>query len=200
LALTVKAKPNWSMASPAKSSFGVKVLFADRKSNILHKGFPPPEGMRLRLTQYSNFTLRTLQMVALRAPDIVTVDDVARAHRISKAHLVKVAGELARRGYIETIRGRRGGMRLARPPEQITVGEIIRWTEAPLELVECFAPDTSSCPLTGVCHLSRGIQRALRAFLSVLDDLTIADIAFNRAVLLDRLDGGTDAVQAPGAQ
>jgi len=131
--------------------------------------------------------LRTLQFVALRAPAIVTVDDVARAHRISKAHLVKVAAELSRRGYIDATRGRRGGMRLARPAEQITVGEIIRWTEAPLDLVECFNAETNTCPLLGICHLSRGLQRALRAFLSVLDDLTIADIAFNRAALLDRL-------------
>ena len=141
----------------------------------------------MRLTQYSNFALRTLQLVALRAPAIVTVDDVARAHRISKAHLVKVAAELSRRGYIDATRGRRGGMRLARPAEQITVGEIIRWTEAPLDLVECFNAETNTCPLLGICHLSRGLQRALRAFLSVLDDLTIADIAFNRAALLDRL-------------
>ncbi len=141
----------------------------------------------MRLTQYSNFTLRTLQLVAVRAPEIVTVDDVARAHRISKAHLVKVAGELARRGYIETIRGRRGGMRLARPADQITVGEIVRWTEAPLELVECFNAETNTCSLLGICHLSRGLQRALRAFLSVLDDLTIADIALNRDALLRRL-------------
>jgi Rrf2 family nitric oxide-sensitive transcriptional repressor len=125
----------------------------------------------MRLTQYSNFALRTLQYVALHDPALVTVDDVARAHRISKAHLVKVAHELGQRGYVQTIRGRNGGMRLARPAEQITVGEIVRWTEAPLELVECFNPETNTCPLEGVCHLSRGIQRALRAFLSVLDDL-----------------------------
>lgn len=141
----------------------------------------------MRLTQYSNFALRTLQLLALRAPAIVSVDDVARAHRISRSHLVKVAHELGRRGYVETIRGRNGGMRLAREPGDITVGEIIRWTEAPLELVECFNPETNTCPLLGACHLSRGIQRALRAFLSVLDDMTIADIAINRSALLERL-------------
>ena len=150
----------------------------------------------MRLTQFSNFTLRTLQFAAVHAPDIVTVDDVARAHGISKAHLVKVAAELARRGYLETIRGRRGGMRLARPAEKITVGEIVRWTEAPLELVECFNPDTNTCPLLGACHLSRGLHRALRAFLSVLDDLTIADIALNRDQLLARLGGGAEAPRA----
>lgn len=143
----------------------------------------------MRLTQFTNFTLRTLQLLALRAPDLVTVEQVARAHGISKAHLVKAATALARRGYVTTVRGRGGGMRLARPAEAITVGEIVRWTEGPLELVECFSAATSSCPLTGACHLSRGFQRALRAFLSVLDDLTIADIALNRDQLLARLAG-----------
>lgn len=141
----------------------------------------------MHLTQYSTFALRTLQYVALRDPSIVTVDEVSKAHRISKAHLVKVSHELGQRGYIQTIRGRNGGMRLARPADQITVGEVVRWTEAPLELVECFNSDTNTCPLLGACHLSRGIQRALRAFLSVLDDMTIADITINRGVLLDRL-------------
>ena len=159
----------------------------------------------MRLTQYSNFTLRTLQFLALRAPEIATVDEVARAHKISKAHLVKVAYELSQRGYVETLRGRNGGMRLARKADDITVGEIIRWTEAPLELVECFNPETNTCPLQGHCHLSRGIQRALRAFLSVLDDLTIADISMNRVTLLGLLEVRTEqdaakTVQQPGAQ
>lgn len=149
----------------------------------------------MHLTQYSTFALRTLQYVALRDPALVTVEDVSRAHRISKAHLVKVSHELGQRGYIQTVRGRNGGMRLARPADQITVGEVLRWTEGSLELVECFNPATNTCPLEGICHLSRGIQRALRAFLSVLDDMTIADITLNRSVLLDRL-----APQPSGAQ
>lgn len=149
----------------------------------------------MHLTQYSTFALRTLQFVALRDPAIVTVEEVSRAHRISKAHLVKVAHELGQRGYIQTTRGRNGGMRLARPADQITVGEVVRWTEAPLELVECFNEETNACPLIGACHLSRGIQRALRAFLSVLDDLTIADITVNRGILLDRFAPQQSAAQ-----
>ena len=154
----------------------------------------------LRLTQYSNFALRTLQFLALRAPQITTVDEIARAHRISKAHLVKVTYDLRQRGYIETQRGRNGGMRLARKAEDITVGEIIRLTEGPLELVECFNPDTNTCPLQGHCHLSRGIQRALRAFLSVLDDLTIADITLNRGALLGLLEASTEGANAKTLQ
>lgn len=149
----------------------------------------------MHLTQYSSFALRTLQYIALRDPAIVTVDEVSRAHRISKAHLVKVSHELGQRGYVHTIRGRNGGMRLARPADQITVGEVVRWTEGPLELVECFNPETNTCPLQGVCLLSRGIQRALRAFLSVLDDMTIADITVNRGILLDRLVPQTTGAQ-----
>jgi Rrf2 family nitric oxide-sensitive transcriptional repressor len=154
----------------------------------------------LRLTQYTNFALRTLQFLALRAPEIATVDDVARAHKISRAHLVKVAYDLSQRGYIETVRGRNGGMRLTRKAEDITVGEIIRWTEAPLELVECFNPETNTCPLQGNCHLSRGIQRALRAFLSVLDDLTIADIIMNREALLGLLEASSDELKTESHQ
>lgn len=141
----------------------------------------------MRLTQYSNYALRILQYVALRDPEIVTVDEVSRAHRISRAHLVKVAHDLGQRGYVQTIRGRNGGMRLARPADQIVVGEVVRWTEGPLDLAECFNTETNTCPLLGVCHLSRGLQRALRAFLSVLDDMTIADVTVNRGSLLDRL-------------
>lgn len=149
----------------------------------------------MHLTQYSTYALRTLQYAALRDPVIVTVQEVARAHGISKAHLVKVSHELGQRGYIQTIRGRNGGMRLARPADQINVGEVVRWTEGPLELVECFNSETNTCPLEGVCYLSRGIQRALRAFLSVLDDMTIADITVNRGILLDRF-----APQQSGSQ
>ena len=149
----------------------------------------------MRLTQYSNFTLRTLQFLALHEPEIVTVDQVARAHGISRAHLVKVAYDLSQRCYVETQRGRNGGMRLARSAELITVGEILRWTEAPLELVECFNPQTNTCPLQGHCHLSRGIQRALRAFFVVLDDLTIADIIANRSTLLGLLDARPDPLE-----
>jgi Rrf2 family nitric oxide-sensitive transcriptional repressor len=102
--------------------------------------------------------------------------------------MIKVASLLGREGYLETIRGRSGGVRLARPPEDITVGEVVRITEAPLELAECFNPETNTCPLIGACNLSRTWHRALEAFLDVLDNITIADIASNRGELLGRLN------------
>ncbi|MGY6626885.1 MAG: RrF2 family transcriptional regulator [Oceanicaulis sp.] len=141
----------------------------------------------MKLTHFSNYALRILQFAALRAPDHVQVEQVARAHGISRHHLLKAANTLAREGYLEVVRGRGGGVKLARPASDITVGEVVRRTEGPIELVECFNEDTNSCPLIGVCRLSAAMKRALQAFLNELDQVTIADIAGNRTVLLDRL-------------
>ena len=143
----------------------------------------------MRLTAYSNFALRTLQLAALRAPALARIDDVAQVHGLSRAHITKIVHELGRAGYLETQRGRGGGFRLARPAAQIVVGDVVRLTEGPIELVECFNPATNTCPLLGVCRLSSALREATRAFFAVLDRLTIADIAANRGALLDRLDG-----------
>ncbi len=142
----------------------------------------------MKLTQYSNYALRSLQFAALRSPGLCRVDDVAAAHGISRAHIVKIVHELGQAGLLETQRGRGGGFRLARPAAEITVGEVLRITEGPFELVECFNAETNSCPLIGICRLSRAIGRAMAAFIAVLDKVTIADIAANRKSLLDRLE------------
>lgn len=141
----------------------------------------------MKLTSYTNYALRTLQLASLKAPDLVRVEDVAKVHDLSRPHIVKVVHELGRAGYLETVRGRGGGFRLGRAPKDIVVGDVVRLTEGPLELVECFNPDNNTCPLIGICKLSRKIQEATRAFMAVLDDLTIADISDNRAELLERI-------------
>jgi Rrf2 family nitric oxide-sensitive transcriptional repressor len=145
----------------------------------------------MRLTAYTNYALRTLQLAALRAPDLVRVDDVVSVHGLKKPNIVKAVHELGREGYLETQRGRGGGFRLARPPETITVGEVVRLTEGDLDLVECFNPETNTCPLLGVCRLSRKLREATAAFMAVLDDLTIADIAANKGQLMTRIDAVT---------
>ena len=145
----------------------------------------------MRLTAYTNYALRTLQLAALRAPDLVRVDDVVAVHGLKKPNIVKAVHELGREGFLETQRGRGGGFRLARPPETITVGEVVRLTEGDLDLVECFNPETNTCPLLGVCRLSRKLREATAAFMAVLDDLTIADIAANKGQLMARIDAVT---------
>lgn len=144
-------------------------------------------GVIMKLTAYSNYALRSLQLAALRAPDRIKVDDVVHVHGLARPHIVKIVHELGRAGYLETIRGRGGGFRLARPADSIIVGDVVRLTEGPLDIVECFNPEKNTCPLIGVCKLSRALQQATKAFMTVLDDLTLADIAANRGELLARI-------------
>jgi len=141
----------------------------------------------LRLTSYTNYALRTLQIAALRGPALSRVDDVVRVHGMARPHIAKIVHELGRAGYLQTVRGRGGGFRLGRPAEQIIVGDVVRLTEGALDVVECFNPDTNTCPLLGICKLSRAIQAATRAFMAVLDDLTLADNSSSRAQLLERI-------------
>lgn len=146
----------------------------------------------MRLTNYTNYALRTLQMAAIRAPHLVRIDEVAQAHRINRAHLTKVVHQLGLAGYLETIRGPRGGLRLARPAEKIVVGDVVRVTEGPINLVECFSAKSNTCRLRGICRLSVKLQEATQAFMAVLDDLTVAEISSNRGDIFARL-GLTEA-------
>jgi Rrf2 family nitric oxide-sensitive transcriptional repressor len=141
----------------------------------------------VKLTSYTNYALRTLQMAAIRAPHLVQIDEVAQAHRINRAHLTKIVHQLGQAGYLDTVRGPRGGLRLARPADEIVVGDVVRLTEGPLDLVECFSADRNTCKLLGICRLSAKLQEATQAFMAVLDDLTVAEIALNRDDLLARL-------------
>ena len=151
----------------------------------------------MKLTSYTNFAMRTLQLAALKSPDLIRVDDVVRIHGLARPHIVKIVHELGQAGYITTQRGRGGGFRLARPAEEICVGEVVRLTEGPFELVECFNPTKNTCPLIGICKLSRALQDATRAFMAVLDDLNLADIASNKADLLARIAPLDDGIVAP---
>ncbi len=143
----------------------------------------------MKLTSYTNYALRSLQLAALHSPNLIKVDDVARIHQLSRPHVVKIVHELGKSGYLRTIRGRNGGFTLARSPQNIIVGDVVRQMEGPLDVVECFNPDTNTCPLIGICKLSKAMMQATAAFLAVLDDLTIADIAANKGQLLDRIAG-----------
>lgn len=141
----------------------------------------------MRLTSYSNFSLRILMVAAMRAPRLSTVHEVADAFGISRAHLVKCVHQLGQWGYLVNVRGNRGGFRLARPAETITLGEIVRRTEDGFDLVECFDPVTATCPLVGRCRLSVALRIARDVFLAELDRMTVADVTENRGEILDIL-------------
>jgi Rrf2 family transcriptional regulator, nitric oxide-sensitive transcriptional repressor len=137
----------------------------------------------MRLTLYSDYSLRLLMYAAIKPEGLVTIQAAADAYGISKNHLMKVAFELGRKGYLETIRGRGGGLRLARPPAKINLGEVVRAMEEDFAVVECFNPEANTCAIAGPCRLRGVLSRALKAFFVVLDEYTLADLAAPNSVL-----------------
>ena len=143
----------------------------------------------MRLTTFTDYTLRVLIYLGAHQQEnrLATIGDIAAAYGISENHLMKIVSHLAKQGYVETTRGKGGGMRLARAPERINVGDVVRGAEEDLAIVECFQPANDSCPITPVCALQGVFAQALRAFLDVLDNRTLADLLKPRAQLLARL-------------
>ena len=137
----------------------------------------------MRLTSYSDYSLRLLMYAALKADRLVTIQEVADAYDISKNHLMKVAFQLGRHGILETVRGRNGGFRLARKPEQIGLGEVVRVTEEDFTMVECFDPTTNSCAIIRPCRLRGVLRKALDAYFAVLDEFTLADLTQGNPLL-----------------
>ncbi len=138
---------------------------------------------RVRLTVYTDYALRLLMYVALRSEGLVTIQEVAKAYGISRNHLMKVAYDLGRFGFLETVRGRGGGLRLARAPEKIRLGDVVRKMEEDFTLVECFADGSSTCRIDGSCRLQHVLSDALKAYLGVLDRYSLADLTTRNASL-----------------
>lgn len=131
----------------------------------------------MRLTLYTDFSLRVLIYLAGREEQLVTISEMADFYKISRNHLVKVVHQLGLNGYILTTRGRHGGIRLARPAQQIPIGEVVRSTEPDFDLLECFNPATDKCVISRSCSLKGVLFNAQAGFLDVLDGYTLADIA-----------------------
>ncbi|MCC6846936.1 MAG: Rrf2 family transcriptional regulator [Deltaproteobacteria bacterium] len=140
----------------------------------------------MQLTSYTDYSLRVLIYLAVHKEGLATIAEISQAYGISKAHLTKIVHQLGLAGYLETIRGRGGGLRLARPPEKIRVGEVVRQTEG-TSLVECFDPKTSRCRIEPVCGLRAALKDALQTFLTTLDGYTLADVVARRRNPLARL-------------
>jgi Rrf2 family transcriptional regulator, nitric oxide-sensitive transcriptional repressor len=130
----------------------------------------------MQLTKFSDYALRVLMYAHAAGDRRVTIEEMAASYRISRAHLMKVVNALTRAGYLTAVRGRSGGLMLARPAETIRLGEVIRSTEPDFALVECFATG-NRCVITGCCRLPGVLSEALAAFLETLDRHTLASIA-----------------------
>src|SRR5262245_171205 len=129
----------------------------------------------MQLTQFSDYSLRLLLYLAAHPDRAVSLQEVSQSYGVSHHHLVKVSQRLIKQGLVGSVRGRNGGLRLAKPARDINVGALVRATEPHMHLVECFDRETNTCPIDGSCGLKGVLRRAQTAFLSVLDGHTLAD-------------------------
>ena len=132
----------------------------------------------MRLTHWTDYALRVLMYCAAHQgrDNAPTIAEIAQAFGISRSHLMKIVMELSALGWLETSRGRGGGLRLMRPPEEVSVGQVVRQMEEDFRLVECFNPDSNTCRIDGVCRLKGSLQQALQAYMQVLDGVSLAGL------------------------
>ncbi len=129
----------------------------------------------MRLTNFSDFSLRLLMYAAANQDRLITIEETSKIYGISRAHLMKIANTLTRTGYLKAVRGRSGGLALAKPPKKIRLGDVLRATEPDFHLVECFGND-NQCIITRACRLHGILHEALGAFSATLDRYTLADL------------------------
>jgi len=144
----------------------------------------------MKLTRYSDYALRVLMHLAARSDRLASIGEIARTYRISHNHLMKVVHDLRKAGFVAATRGRTGGIRLARGPEDITVGEVIRHTEGGFDLVDC-----GSCVISPACALTGALHEALSAFMAVLDGYSLADLVSEQRSGLRELIASFGAAQ-----
>jgi Rrf2 family nitric oxide-sensitive transcriptional repressor len=129
----------------------------------------------MRLTNFTDFALRLLMYAAAHEDRLITIEETSEVYDISRAHLMKITNALTRAGFLKAVRGRSGGLTLARSPRKIRLGDVVRATEPDFALVECFATG-SQCVITRSCRLRGILHEGLDAFTSVLDKYTLADL------------------------
>jgi Rrf2 family transcriptional regulator, nitric oxide-sensitive transcriptional repressor len=155
----------------------------------------------MRLTLHTDFALRVLIQVGLNDGKLITINDIAQTFDISKPHLVKVVNDLSHKGYLDTVRGRSGGIRLMREPQDINIGQVVRDTENQLDIIGCLE-HKGYCPIQRVCVLRGVLRDATEAFLAVLDAHTLADLIKPQRVLSSLLLGraqGAGLEHPPGS-
>ena len=150
----------------------------------------------MKLTLFTDYSMRVLLYLGARPDRLCSIGEVAQAYGISQNHLMKVVNQLARSGDVESVRGRSGGIRLGRPPEEINIGALIRQTEDGFDLVDC-----GGCVVEPACGLTGVLKEALGAFLAVLDRYTLADLLTKRRDLASLFErNAADRFETPAAR
>jgi Rrf2 family nitric oxide-sensitive transcriptional repressor len=150
---------------------------------MVHSGPRARTGAGMRLTTKTNLAMRVLMACAVNRGQVLRKHDLAQAVNASEAHLAVVINQLGRLGFLTTVRGRNGGLKLRLAPEDISVGKVFRLFEGGMPLAECFDREANTCPLSSCCRLSGSIGRALEAFFATLDGVTLADLVEENAGL-----------------
>jgi Rrf2 family nitric oxide-sensitive transcriptional repressor len=150
----------------------------------------------MRLTLWTDYVLRTLIYLGSKGERLSTIAEIAQGFGIPKSHLMKIVNRLAQQGYVETVRGKGGGIRLARPPERVSVGALVREHEAGLAVMGCLER-SGFCRIEGCCVLRGALGEATAAFLRTLDGYTLADLLRPRAALARSLGFTEGALTAP---
>lgn len=132
----------------------------------------------MRLTKWTDYTLRVLMHCAAtrHRQTPVTISEIAQRHNISRSHLMKIVMTLSSLGWIESIRGRGGGIRLLIDADKLSVGDVLRKTETDFHMVECFDDELNSCRLSGNCRIKTALEEATNSYLQVLDGVSLADL------------------------
>ncbi len=149
----------------------------------------------MRLTTKTNLAARVLMACAINTDRILRTAEIAEACNASLNHLLQVVNALHAHGFVETQRGRHGGLRLARRPEQVSMGEVFRIFESGTPFAECFDPKTNTCPLPSACRLRTYVARAVESFYHEMDMVTLADLTKGNCGL-ERLLAVPDSLRA----
>lgn len=139
------------------------------------------------LTRHADYTMRLLIHLAVQPQGVATIQEIAAHYNISRNHLMKVANRAVQAGYVAAVRGRAGGLKLAKPPAAINIGDVLRNTED-WNIVECFESASNGCAITGGCGLKPVLAEALDAWFAVLDRYTLADVTSSRNILVQLLN------------
>lgn len=146
----------------------------------------------MKLTLFTDYSMRVLLYTGTQHDRLCSIGEIARVYGISQNHLMKVVNQLARGGYVESVRGRAGGIRLGRDPAEINIGALVRRTEDGLDLADC-----KHCMVAPACRLTGMLNEAVDAFLGVLDRYTLADLLTTRQDLAYIFDEGRTIAAAP---
>lgn len=130
----------------------------------------------MKLTSFTDYSMRLLMYVAVNNDRLVSIREVSEALEVSRNHLMKIVHGLGKAGYLETVRGKNGGFRLGKPAEDINLGQLIRYTEGDIEVVECFGENYENCNIVNGCMLAGVLQMAMDSFFSVLDGHNLSDL------------------------